>query len=452
MLNGSTIAALSTPPGESALALIRLSGPLCVSLSETLFKKQLPIQPRYSYLNTYRSLNGQELDEVIWVFYPSQASFTGEAMLEIACHGNPLIIDSILDDLCARGCRLAEPGEFTRTAFLNNRLDLSQAEAIADLIHAKNDQALQAAKKQMGGALSKKISQAMDTLLQAIAEFEAYIDFSEEDLPEENVQRSASTLKSLKDELQTLIINHRYRKPLVSGLQLSLIGAPNAGKSTLFNALIGEERALVSPEAGTTRDYIQALIHIGPYCVCLNDTAGLRDTQHPIEQAGIAKTLERIEESDFYVWLIDRSSPFIALDPAWSQPLSPKNTLILETKTDLPAAFKMPKSLNSYPRLSLSLHDPKAIHSLRKDLESAIQRSQLLPSPDTLIVNSRHAQALKLCREHLEASLDLIYAHAPTELAVSELRIALDALGEILGKADNEAMLDKLFASFCIGK
>lgn len=452
MLNGSTIAALSTPQGESALALIRLSGPLCVRFSESLFKVQLPVQPRHSYLNTYRSLSGEELDEVLWAFYPATSSFTGEAMLEIACHGNPLIIDHILADLCARGCRLAEPGEFTRLAFLNNKLDLSQAEAIADLIHAKNDQALRAAKKQMGGALSKKISAVMDALLESIAEFEAYIDFSEEDLPAENIQRSAASIQSLKEELHILIINHRYRKPLVNGLQVSLIGAPNAGKSTLFNALVGEERALVSPEAGTTRDYIQAFIHIGPYAVYINDTAGLRETEHPIERAGIAKTLERIAESDFYLWLVDRSSAFIALDPSWHEPLTPHNTLILYTKADLPEICQLPDSLRAYPSLSLSLQDSKSIQVLRKELEAAIHSRQLLPSPDTLIVNSRHAQALQLCEQHLQASLDLIATQAPPELTVSELRLALDALGEILGKVDNEAMLDKLFAAFCIGK
>lgn len=448
-----TIVALSTPRGESALALIRLSGPLCIYFSETLFKLTLPIQPRHTYLNTYRNLRDEAVDEVVWVFYPAGASFTVDAMLELACHGNPLIIEAIVEDLIARGCRLAEPGEFTKTAFLNNRIDLSQAEAIGDLIHAKNERALRVAKKQLGGALSKKISQLMDQLLEAIAQLEVYIDFSEEDLPEANFQPLVHSLEGLKGECSALLDSHRYRKPLVSGLQVTLLGAPNAGKSTLFNALLGAERALVSHEAGTTRDYIQAPLTIGPYAVYLNDTAGLRETDHPIEKAGIAKTLERAEESDFFLWLIDRSAPLPCLDASWLEQLRPHNTLIVKTKTDLPPyAIEEDKSLDAYPCLHLCLHDKKAVEELKHSLERLIQKSELLPSEDTLIINARHAQALRSCQAYLDATLDLFESNAPLELRVSELRLALDALGDILGKVDNEAMLDKLFSSFCIGK
>lgn len=448
-----TIVALSTPRGESALALIRLSGPLCVGFSETLFKVPVPIQPRHTYLNTYRNLHEAAVDEVVWVFYPAGASFTGEAMLELACHGNPLIVESIIEDLVNRGCRLAEPGEFTKTAFLNNRIDLSQAEAIGDLIHAKNEHALRVAQKQVGGALSKKISQAMDQLLEAIAQLEVYIDFSEEDLPEANFQPLVHTLEGLKADCRALLYNHRYRKPLVSGIQITLLGAPNAGKSTLFNALLGEERALVSPEAGTTRDYIQAPIHIGPYAVYLNDTAGLRETAHPIEKAGIAKTLERAGESDFFLWLIDSAAPLPCFDPSWLEQLRPNNTLIVKTKADLPP-YPVEKSqhLEGYPCLHLCLQDKKAIEDLRQTLERLIQKSDLLPSEDVLIINARHAQALKGCQGYLETALKLFKTEAPLELIATELRLALDALGDILGKADNEAMLDKLFSSFCIGK
>lgn len=452
MPNKDTMVALSTPSGESALAMIRLSGPLALTITDQALGCPVPT-PRQATLARYHATNAQLLDQTIFIYYPEGNSYTGAEMLEIHCHGNPLIVQKILEDLIARGCRMALPGEFTRTAFLNGKMDLSQAEAVADLIQARSDKALHAAHQQLSGALGNKIKSLIDNSLDIIATTEAYIDFPEEDLPLEDPAGPVAQIKVLIDRLEELEKTAHYSALLHEGIKTVIIGAPNAGKSSLLNALTGEERAIVSPEPGTTRDFIAERVMLGPYGIRIMDTAGLQHTKSDLDRLGIEKTMEKIREADFYLVVIDSAVPPPHLPAEVTERLSPNTTVVIENKIDLSQSCPRPDFLPKCPRARLSLLNGEGLHDVREVLTQTLTTHlQGVLGPEELIVNARHATALKKACADLRAAQSKLEASEFAELVVSDLRNALDAMGTITGKIDNEAVLDKLFSTFCIGK
>ncbi|WP_415663365.1 tRNA uridine-5-carboxymethylaminomethyl(34) synthesis GTPase MnmE, partial [Rariglobus hedericola] len=303
-----TIAALATPVGTSAIAVVRVSGPDCASLAQGLFGP-VPLPPRVARHTDYRNLQGAVLDDVLATFYQAPRSYTGEDSLEIALHGNPFIAQSILNDLLARGIRLAEAGEFTQRAFLCGKMDLSQAEAVMDLIHARSERALAAANQQLRGSLGRHLSELTEGLLLVLARIEAYIDFPDEDLPAEDRRIVVKELDTVLHGTARLLATHHYGELLRDGIKTVIIGEPNAGKSSLLNRLIGRDRALVSPEPGTTRDFIEERIILGPHCLRLIDTAGLNPSPAALEKLGMDKTLERAAEADLFLWVLDATRP-----------------------------------------------------------------------------------------------------------------------------------------------
>ncbi|MEO0055673.1 MAG: hypothetical protein RLZZ50_1620, partial [Verrucomicrobiota bacterium] len=331
-----TIAALATPAGVSALALIRVSGPACRALAAEIFALPSPTLPeRRPRHAVYRALDGRELDDLVWTFFPGPRTATGDDTLEITPHGNPLLVQLILADLFARGCRAAEPGEFTRRAFLAGRIELTQAEAVMDLIHARSERALAAARRQLDGALGRHLDGLIQQVLATLARIEAYIDFPDEDLPPEDRRLVTQGVGDVLRGTIRLLATHRYGDLLREGLKTVLLGAPNAGKSSLLNALVGRERALVSPEPGTTRDFIEEPLQVGPHLLRLIDTAGLNPAPGDIERLGIAKTLERLAEADLVLWVADATSPLPALPADTKALLRPDNTLLVLNKVDL---------------------------------------------------------------------------------------------------------------------
>jgi len=451
MPDTDTICALSTPAGESAVAVIRASGPLCAELARTIFGKKSPTT-RAAQLGKYRSLGGEPIDQVLWTFFAEKASYTGEAMLEISCHGNPFVVRKILDDLIRRGCRCAQPGEFTRTAFLNGRIDLSQAEAVGEIIRARTDKALKAAQRQLEGALGEQIRAATDQLLQILAEVEAHIDFADEDLPPQAQDVPAQRIEALRTGLEKLGTTRRYHALLQEGARAVIFGAPNAGKSSLLNALLGEERALVSPEAGTTRDYIAERWHAGPYCIQLMDTAGVREGAGALEGAGIARALEKLEGADICLWVVDTSLPFAPPPPRARAALEPAKTLVVFNKCDLPKVLNSNILSDFKNRVEISLKTGNGLEALQTAVVKLLESGLVIPAEDQVIVSARHAAALDEACECLQQALVQWQRKAPAEFVASDLRAALDALGEIVGRPDHEALLDKLFATFCIGK
>lgn len=449
-----TIAALATPTGTSALALIRVSGPDCRALARDIFGAASPALPERRPTHArYRSADGRVLDDLVWTFFPGPRTATGEDTLELTPHGNPLIVQLILADLFERGCRAAEPGEFTRRAFLAGRIELTQAEAVMDLIHARSERALVAAQRQLAGALGRHLAGLIDRLLATLARIEAYIDFPDEDLPTEDRSLVVDEVADVLRGTKRLLATHRYGDLLREGLKTVLLGAPNAGKSSLLNALVGRDRALVSAEPGTTRDFLEEPLQVGPHLLRLIDTAGLNPDPGEIERMGIAKTLERLSEADLVLWVSDATAALPALPPETKALLRPDNTLLILNKVDLLSDPPLVASL--LPQIYVSARTGAGLDDLRSTIVArADSLAPALVQEEHLAVNARHADALRRAEAGLRASLEGLEASPPKaiELVSADLRGAMDALGEIAGRIDNERMLDSLFATFCIGK
>ena len=446
-----TILALATPAGESAIAMVRLSGPLCKNLVSEVFNTH-DINPRKATFSDFRDIGSKKIDEVIYVYFENDSSYTGEPMLEICCHGSPLIAQKIIEDFLKRGCRMAEPGEFTRTAFLNGKMDLSQAEAVIDLIQARSEKALTAAQKQLEGSVGKRINLLADNLLEIIASIEAYIDFPEEDLPVEDPDGSVKDLSRLKEEIDQLISTSQYSNLLHNGVKTVIVGPPNTGKSSLLNTLTGHERVIVTDQPGTTRDYVEENTFLGSYFVRLIDTAGLREPENDIEKLGIAKTREQIQTADFHLFVIDTTCESPTLSNDITTQFSPDKTIVVENKIDLDesrthSAF-MPEMLHC--RLSALTGD--GIEDFKQTFVTNLEKDIFIPDENGVIVSARHADSLLQAKNCLGSALDNLSQHVPIELIASDLRVALDALGQITGKLDNEQILDNLFSRFCIGK
>ena len=449
---GETIVALATPAGESAIALVRLSGSLCEKLIEQVFEKKSPTLPRQASLGFYKDLNGHAIDRVLYVFFAGSKSYTGEPMLELSCHGNPLIVQKIVQDLIDRGCRMAEPGEFTRTAFINGKIDLCQAEAVADMIHAKSERALQLAEKQLAGNVSKYFHDLVDSLLNAIADVEVYVDFPEEDLPPENQFPTLLSLESLSKSLKPLIDSKKYKQILQDGIKVVIVGTPNAGKSSLLNTLVGENRSIVCEEPGTTRDFIAERIMIGPYCVRIIDTAGIRTAETQVEALGIQKTIEKIKEADFFLLVVDSTAPCPTLSDDICQCLNGQNSLVVENKIDLSDSKQLASFFPHFPRCRVSLKTNEGVEQLFSTLRDLLEKDGIVPSEDQIIISTRIASCLEKVKVAVDFAISKLKTKTDTELVTSDLRSAIEAVGDIIGKVDNEQMLDVLFSKFCIGK
>jgi tRNA modification GTPase len=447
-----TIVALSTPAGESAIALIRLSGPACVELGTALTQRPKALKPRYAHFAKYFDVNKSEIDECIFTYFAEGQSFTGESMLEIAPHGNPLIVQKILTDLMARGCRSAEPGEFTRTAFLNGRMDLSQAEAVSDLIRARSDRSLEVAQRQLHGSVGRKMSELTERLLSVMAHLEAYIDFPEEDLPGEDQAGPASELRQLITEMVDLIETQRYSALLHDGIKTLIIGEPNVGKSSLINALTGADRSIVSDIPGTTRDYISAFMMVGPWRIEILDTAGLHEASDAIEKIGIDHTIEQAETADFFLLVLDATMPSPTLPDSLLARMTATNTIVIENKTDLVAAHAHQDFLPSLKHVQTSLLEHKGLADLRQTWLDSIDASLIQPQNDGVVVNARHAASLGEAVDTLELASSKLKNSELSELIAADLRDAVEHIGQVVGRVDNERMLDSLFKQFCIGK
>jgi tRNA modification GTPase len=470
-----TIVALATPAGTAAIAVVRASGPACAALAREIFGYSAPPPLRVAQHADYRDRAGALVDDVLATFFQAPNSYTGEDSLEISCHGNPFIAQKILADLLARGCRSAEPGEFTKRAFLHGRLALDQAEAVMDLIHARSERALAAAQQQLRGALGRRMAALTDALLGALARIEAYIDFPEDDLPAEDRSVLRGALEKIAADTARLLATQRYGALLRDGIKTVIIGEPNAGKSSLLNRLAGHERALVSPEPGTTRDFIEERVPAGPHWLRLTDTAGLNPAPGPIERLGIAKTHERAAEADLLLLVLDATRPAPSLPPDIAAALRPENTIVVLNKCDLLAQAGSSCRSGFTPDVSginPDLQSAKDHLTLPPDIQTIavsaltgagvdnllaeiVRRADALRADtgeDLVAINARHAHALDRAQSALRDALAKLADAAPAELLASDLRECLAAYGDIAGKVDNEQMLDRLFATFCIGK
>ena len=452
MHNADTIISLATPAAESALGIIRISGPLSGTLCKTIFGLVSPT-PRKSLLKYYKDIENKIIDHVIFVYFEKGKSFTGEDMIEISFHGNMIIANQILDDLILRKCRLAEPGEYSKRAFLNGKFDLTQAEAIAELISSKSEAEIEIAKQKLLGKFKKELTSHRSKILQIQTEFEAAIDFPEDDIKIENYDNNLLVLKDITKQIKKLIHSSRIKTSLSNGIKIVIIGAPNAGKSSLFNKILHQNRSIVNDKPGTTRDYISEYIKVGKFNIQVSDTAGIRSGKSLNEDLGVELSIEMIEEATILLLVLDSSVPYPSDFKTKTEPLlTNKNIIIIENKSDLEKKICSTEYPPSNSIISTSIHHERCSQTIHDQI--LIELDKVYPNDNfnDIIVNKRQMLQLVEASKFLDDSLDLINSGEPEEIILQELKLSIESINLIIGESTNDDMLDMLFKNFCIGK
>jgi tRNA modification GTPase len=450
-----TIAAIATPVGQGGLAIVRLSGPDAFTVADACFRPvgKSSLAPSLAPTHTIHFGNmvrqNRILDEVLLAVLRAPRTFTRENTVEITCHGGLLPAKLVLEALLEKGARLAAPGEFTRRAFLNGRIDLAQAEAVADLIHSRTELALAAAHEQLAGKLSQRINFLRDDLMKTLAHIEAHIDFPDEDIAPETRENLIVRLQDSLVFIDQLLATANEGRILRQGLRAAIIGRPNVGKSSLLNQLLGHDRAIVSPLPGTTRDTIEETANIRGLPVVFIDTAGLRDTSDAIEREGIRRSRAALAEAELILHVLDASETLAAGDEKLLSDFAPKKRILLRNKTDLPTRLKLPSGLSAIDICCLS---GKGIEELKDAIKTMVWAGELQAGTWQVMINTRHQDALQRTRPAIERAAHALRHNLGLELAALDLRIATNAVGEIVGKTTTEDLLDTIFSQFCIGK
>lgn len=454
-----TIAAVATPPGEGGIGIVRLSGSDAVAIASKIFKTRQGPHFSASRSHTLRlgviidPETGETVDEVLACIMRAPHSYTAEDVVEINCHGGALAVARVLQLALRHGARLAEPGEFTRRAFLNGRLDLAQAEAVLDVIRARSSQGLSAAIGQLEGKLSQKITVINDSLTGVLAAIEASLDF-----PEEVGEVSASELEKLKharEEVLKLLATWEEGRLLNEGLKIAIVGRPNVGKSSLLNALLRQERAIVSQIPGTTRDTIEETLLLGGFACRLIDTAGLRETADTLESIGVARTRQAVKEADLVLMVVDLSTGILAEDKRILEEVTGKNVIIVGNKVDLIGEKEngLKTFAASYPWVTISAREGKGLDELARKIREVVLSGKVARTgEEPILTRARHRDALEKCLEHLNAAIAAWENGIPGDLIAVDLWAARDFLGEITGATAREDLLDRIFSDFCIGK
>jgi tRNA modification GTPase len=437
----TTIAALSTPPGYAGIAIIRLSGTQALSIAEKLTQDPLP--PRTANFRTlYEDDNAtQIIDTAIIIFFPAPHSFTGEDTVELQTHGNPLIVEKCLKRLYQLGASIAQPGEFSERAFLNNKIDLTQAEAIMDLIHASSEQSLKIAQQSLQGTFSIKINQLAEKMLKLRANIELSLDFPDEEI--DFIDKSAITqeLNSLIEKIQHLTATATQGKTLTEGINIVIIGEPNVGKSTLLNCLLGEQRAIISPTAGTTRDLLNEKMLLDGLTLNITDTAGLRESQDEIEQEGIRRAKQAIKTADLILFMTTAESP---QDYTENQ-TTPQITII--NKCDLENLPPQDLSTEQNHCIRISAEQQLGIDLLKQKIKQIVQYQ---PHQAKFSARGRSVEFLTQSQNHLNEALPTLQQQP--ELSAESIKLAHQSLQNITGKIITDDILEVIFREFCIGK
>ena len=456
---GDTIAAISTPVGMGGIGIVRCSGPRAQAIAGHIFRrKEGPgqlLSHRFYLGEIIRPRDGTILDEVLLVFMRQPKTYTREDVLEIHCHSGVLILREILQTVLESGARLAEPGEFTKRAFLNGRIDLTQAEAVIDLIQSKTQRSLELANRQRSGRLAGEVRRIKERLLDLLAFLEVGIDFPEEEVPELSPPEVARQLLDTRNDLDALLRTFEEGRIYREGIAAVIVGRPNVGKSSLLNCLLREERAIVTAIPGTTRDVIEEVVNIEGIPLRVMDTAGLRHARDAIEEEGVRRTRERLDQADLTIWVVDGSEPLSAEDLEILPQVRPKKTVVAINKNDLGQRFspedlqgRMPEAL----LIPISALYGSGIESLKKAIQTLVLNGRLESSAETVLSNLRHKQAIEVALEALSEGLKSLEANLSWEFVTLDIRRALEALGETVGETISEEVLDRIFSQFCIGK
>lgn len=451
-----TIAAIATPPGESGLAVIRISGNECFKVADRCFEPTgrfvKPSQaPSHSLQFGHVVHQGRRVDEVLLAVMRGPRSFTREDVVEITCHGGLLPTRSVLDAVLASGARLALPGEFTRRAFLNGRIDLTQAEAVMDLIHSRTQLAMATASQQLAGSLSRRVNAVRDEVMRTLAHVEAYIDFPEEDIAPETAEALDASMARALGSLQALLQTADQGRILRRGIRAAIIGRPNAGKSSLLNQLLGLDRAIVSPTPGTTRDTIEESASVEGIPIILVDTAGLRESGDEIEKEGMRRTRETYAVAEFILHIFDASEELSSADQQFLDEFAGKKRILVRNKADLPAKLVFPPGLSD-PVVEVSCLSGAGMEQLRAAIKDLVWSGGVHAEMVDVMINARHQDALSRAAAGLERALSASRAGETPEFVAVDLRVAVNAVGEVVGKTATEDLLDMIFSQFCIGK
>lgn len=454
-LDHDTIAAIATPPGRGGVGIIRISGNRARNIAEAIGGVEL--KPRHAHFSSFYNREGTRLDTGIALFFPGPGSFTGEDVVELQAHGGPVILDLLLQEICGQGARQARPGEFSERAFLNNKIDLAQAEAIADLINSTTEQAALSASRSLQGEFSRKIDVLVDKVTRLRIYVEAAIDFPEEEIDFIQEGQVREQLQSIVSQLDEVLEQARQGSLLREGMKLVIAGKPNAGKSSLLNAMSGQDTAIVTPIAGTTRDLLREHIQIDGMPLHVVDTAGLRDSSDEVELEGIRRAWLEMESADIILLVVDGSDPLAITDDAdliWPE----KNqhltrdipVTIVHNKCDLsglqPGLYKNSGS----PVVALSAKTGAGMNNLKSHLKACMDYHDDVGG--SFSARRRHLQSLQVARQYLLAGQDQLIDAGAGELLAEDLRQCQNSLGEITGAITNDELLGKIFSSFCIGK
>jgi tRNA modification GTPase len=457
-----TIAAIATPLGEGGLAVVRLSGKDALDIADKSFlpagKNSRKPSVADSHTIQYGKIvrTGKVIDEVLLAILRAPRTFTREDTVEISCHGGLLPAKLVLDTLLKNGARLAEPGEFTRRAFLNGRIDLAQAEAVADLIHSRTELALSAANEQLAGKLSQRINRLRDDLMLTLAHVEAHLDFPDEDIAPDTREKLLQRLESGIGFMDELLRTANEGQLLRRGVRAAILGRPNAGKSSLLNQLLGRDRAIVSPIAGTTRDTIEETANIRGLPVVFIDTAGLREARDEIEVEGIRRSRQSLAQAELILHVLDAGEPLTREDENYLAEFAGKKRILVMNKMDLPRRSTLPhdwqQGIEGTVTVEVCCVDGQGIEALKDAIKNLIWSGEIKAEMLQVTINSRHQDALNRARGAVRQAADALRAGATLELVAMDLRIAANAIGEIVGKTTTEDLLDSIFSTFCIGK
>ena len=457
-----TIVAIATPLGEGGLSVLRISGAAAFAIADQIFlpvgKSSLKPSAAPTHTIQFGKIvrDKKVIDEVLLAVLRAPRTFTREDTVEISCHGGLLPAKLVLDAALVSGARVAEPGEFTKRAFLNGRIDLAQAEAVADLIHSRTELALAAANEQLAGKLSQRINQLRDDLMLTLAHVEAHIDFPDEDISPDTKEKLLQRLENGISFMDELLRTANEGQLLRRGIRAAIIGRPNAGKSSLLNQLLGRDRAIVSPIAGTTRDTIEETANIRGLPVIFIDTAGLREARDEIEVEGIRRSRASLASAEFILHVLDASEPLTEADKKYLAEFADKKRILILNKTDLPVKLAWPPGFgiqNSQIEIvNVCSLNGTGIEALKDTIKNLIWTGEIKAEMLQVAINSRHQDALNRARATARMATDALRDDLTLELVAMDLRIAANAVGEIVGKTTTEDLLDAIFSAFCIGK
>lgn len=449
-----TIAAVATPPGTGGISVIRISGENAISIADRIYQGKTPLSQCATHTIHYGHIvdrTGSVIDEVLVSIMHSPRTYTGEDVIEINTHGGVVVTNKVLDLVIEAGAAPAEPGEFTKRAFLNGRIDLSKAEAVIDLINAKNDLARQNAVNQLGGRLSEYVEALRQSLLDLAAHMQVSIDYPDEDLEEITQEQIIERLQAALDGACRLLDSRDNGRIITDGIATAIVGKPNVGKSSLLNYLSGTDRAIVTEIAGTTRDVIEESVSLGGVPLRLIDTAGIRETEDTVEKIGVERSLRSMEAAELILAVIDGASGIEPEDEAVLAACENRNRIILVNKTDVEQEPELP----DFPGETVIFVSAKTGGGM-KELEQEISRryrlGELSGQTDLILTNRRHIAALLRCREALENGIHALRQGLPQDLAALDLNEAIAALGEITGASVSDDIVSAVFSGFCVGK